>query len=181
MTTIPDDMVERVARAILKARYYDCEPEMYGSVERFYDEIYSEFDDLVAESEHEARAAIEAMQPAIVAERERCVAEIAALREQLAESDRSAERPYSILEPKGGWRSKEQFSEVERRKLLPIAETLALLDGNAFFTVGAENEWAFSYLPEADAIYQANGGDNGWAGEASFAKPFAAAIRKGSD
>ena len=65
MTTIPDDMVERVARAILKARYYDCEPEMYGSVERFYDEIYSEFDDLVAESEHEARAAIEAMQPAI--------------------------------------------------------------------------------------------------------------------
>lgn len=71
MTTIPDDMVERVARAILKARYYDCEPEMYGSVERFYDEIYSEFDDLVAESEHEARAVIEAMQPAILAERER--------------------------------------------------------------------------------------------------------------
>ena len=97
------------------------------------------------------------------------------------ERERWGGRPYSILEPKGGWRSKEQFSEVERRKLLPIAETLALLDGNAFFTVGAENEWAFSYLPEADAIYQANGGDNGWAGEASFAKPFAAAIRKGSD
>lgn len=94
------------------------------------------------------------------------------------ERERERRRPYSILEPKGGWRSKEQFSEVERRKLLPIAETLALLDGNAFFTVGAENEWAFSYLPEADAIYQANGGDNGWAGEASFAKPFAAAIRK---
>ena len=97
------------------------------------------------------------------------------------ERERWGGRPYSILEPKGGWRSKEQFSEVERRKLLPIAETLALLDGNAFFTVGAENEWAFSYLPEADAIYQANGGDNGWAGEASFAKPFAAAVRKGSD
>lgn len=97
------------------------------------------------------------------------------------ERERWGGRPYSILEPKGGWRSKEQFSEVERRKLLPIAETLALLDGNAFFTVGAENEWAFSYLPEADAIYQANGGDNGWAGEASFAKPFAAAIRKGPD
>lgn len=97
------------------------------------------------------------------------------------ERERWRRRPYSILEQKGGWRSKEQFSEVERRKLLPIAETLALLDGNAFFTVGAENEWAFSYLPEADAIYQANGGDNGWAGEASFAKPFAAAIRKGSD
>ena len=66
MTTTSDDMVERVARAILKARYYDCEPEMYGNdVERFCDEMYSEFDDLVAESEHEARAAIEAMQPAI--------------------------------------------------------------------------------------------------------------------
>lgn len=97
------------------------------------------------------------------------------------ERERWGGRPYSILEPKGGWRSKEQFSEIERRKLLPIAETIALLDGNAFFTLGAENEWAFSYLPEADAIYQANGGDNGWAGEASFAKPFAAAVRKGSD
>jgi len=97
------------------------------------------------------------------------------------ERERWRRRPYSILEPKSGWRSKEHFSEVERRKLLPIAETLALLDGNAFFTLGAEDEWASYYLPEADAIYQANGGDNGWAGEASFAKPFAAAIRKGSD
>lgn len=83
MTTTSDDMVERVARAILKARYYDCEPEMYGSVERFYDEIYSEFDDLVAESEHEARAAIEAMQPAILAERERCAKDIANLLEMI--------------------------------------------------------------------------------------------------
>lgn len=193
MTTIPDDMVERVARAILKARYYDCEPEMYGSVERFYDEIYSEFDDLVAESEHEARAAIESIQPYIlpyilgadgpfVRDSDHCAAILAAeKRGEERERERWRRRPYSILEPKGGWRSKEQFSEVERRKLLPIAETLALLDGNAFFTVGAENEWASYYLPEADAIYQANGGDNGWAGEASFAKPFAAAIRKGSE
>ena len=107
--------------------------------------------------------------------------EILAAEKRGEERERERRRPYSILEPKGGWRSKEQFSEVERRKLLPIAETLALLDGNAFFTVGAENEWASYYLPEADAIYQANGGDNGWAGEASFAKPFAAAVRKGSD
>lgn len=179
MTTIPDDMVERVARALREADI------IWGS-RRYPEKSVKEIRDLVEDASDDlgyeglARAAIEAMQPAILAERERCVAEIAALREQLAESDRSAGRRYSILEPKGGWRSKEQFSEVERRKLLPIAETLALLDGNAFFTVGAENEWAFSYLPEADAIYQANGGDNGWAGEASFAKPFAHAIRSQS-
>lgn len=70
MTTIPDDMVERVARAILKARYYDCEPGMYGNdVGAFFAGIDS---DLVRDAEYEAKAAIEAMQPAILAERERC-------------------------------------------------------------------------------------------------------------
>ena len=65
MTTIPDDMVERVARAILKARYYDCEPGMYGNdVGAFFAGIDS---DMVHDSEYEARAAIEAMQPAILA------------------------------------------------------------------------------------------------------------------
>lgn len=79
MTTIPDDMVARVARATLKARYYDCEPEMYGNdVDAFFAGIDS---DLVRDAEYEARAAIEAMQPAILAERERCarVAEEVAL------------------------------------------------------------------------------------------------------
>ncbi|HAY06430.1 MAG TPA: hypothetical protein PKV67_00985 [Hyphomonas sp.] len=78
MTTIPDDMVARVARATLKARYYDCEPEMYGNdVDAFFAGIDS---DLVRDAEYEAKAAIEAMQPAILAaekrgeerERERC-------------------------------------------------------------------------------------------------------------
>ncbi|KRB22659.1 hypothetical protein [Mesorhizobium sp. Root172] len=77
--------------------------------------------------------------------------------------------PYEIAEPAGGWRTKESFSAEERAKLLPIAETLAMLDGNAFFTFDG---WADMYLPEADALYKSNGGDGGWAGEASFAKPF---------
>jgi len=81
------------------------------------------------------------------------------------------ERPYSIIEPAGGWRKVDTFTDAERVKLRPIAETLAMLDGNAFFTMGdGEHWWADQYLPEASALYEANGGDNGWAGEASFAK-----------
>lgn len=89
MTTIPDDMVARVARATLKARYYDCEPEMYGNdVDAFFAGIDS---DLVRDAEYEARAAIEAMQPAILAaekrgeerERERCAKDIANLLEMI--------------------------------------------------------------------------------------------------
>lgn len=65
MTTTSDDMIERVARAILKARYYDCEPEMYGNdVGAFFAGIDS---DLVHDAEYEARAAIGAMQPALLA------------------------------------------------------------------------------------------------------------------
>lgn len=80
-----------------------------------------------------------------------------------------------ILEPKDGW--KLDFSEAEKRKLRPIAETLAMLDGNAFFgmTKAPEPEWYEAYLPEAHALYEANGGDGGWAGEASFAPKHAAA------
>lgn len=54
MTTIPDDMVERVADAI---RHVNSASEGLT------------FSDLTREM---ARAAIEAMQPAILAERERC-------------------------------------------------------------------------------------------------------------
>lgn len=80
---------------------------------------------------------------------------------------------YAILEPKGGWRNADSFTEEERLKLRPIAETLAMLDGNAFFGMGdGEHYWADMYLPEASALYEANGGDGGWAGEASFVKPY---------
>jgi len=50
------DMITRVARAILKRRYY--EPEFYSDVESFYLDCDP---DLVMEAEADARAAIEAM------------------------------------------------------------------------------------------------------------------------
>lgn len=94
MTTIPDDMIERVARAIAVAEGFDLPNDMtlpYATGSRIGEAIYK------------ARAAIEAMQPAILAERERCADEIAALREQLAESDRNAERLEALLDPHVSW------------------------------------------------------------------------------
>lgn len=76
---------------------------------------------------------------------------------------------YSIEPPENGFRSADSFSPEEAKKLLPICETLAMLDGNAFF--GMTNNWALQYLPEAAALYEMNGGDNGWAGRASFVHP----------
>lgn len=37
-----DDLVERCARAILKSRFYDCEPQMYGSLDAFFETIDAE-------------------------------------------------------------------------------------------------------------------------------------------
>lgn len=76
--------------------------------------------------------------------------------------------PYLILEPDSGF--KRYFSTEEKAKLRPIAETLAMLDGNAFFTNKLHNgsEWYEQYLPEAHALYEANGGDDGWAGKSSI-------------
>lgn len=80
-----------------------------------------------------------------------------------------------ITEPKEGWRKVASFTEAERNKLRQVAETLAMLDSNAFFgmtkneTTG-DDTWYENYLPEAHALYEANGGDNGWAGESSINK-----------
>ena len=54
------------------------------------------------------------------------------------------------------WRDVTSFSEVEKQKLRPIAERLALLEGNAFFTWdGREgHDWYESYLPEADVLWR---------------------------
>lgn len=54
-----NEMVSRVARAILKARFYDIEPDMYDhDIEWFHESVYPEHKD---DAEAEARAAIEAM------------------------------------------------------------------------------------------------------------------------
>ncbi len=81
-------------------------------------------------------------------------------------------KPYHIEKPEGGW--KKDFTADEKAKLRPVAETLAMLDGNAFFGSEASEgkEWYEMYLPAANAIYEANGGDGGWGGEASFAKSY---------
>lgn len=71
---------------------------------------------------------------------------------------------YSVDRPEGGWRR--IFEDDEYAELLrPIAETIAMMDGNAFFTF--EDHWKH-YLPEADAVFRNNGGLEGWAGQASW-------------
>lgn len=60
------------------------------------------------------------------------------------------------------------FTDEEKRYLRPIAETLAMLDGNAFFDL-AESIYE-SYLPEARSLFNSNGGLTGWAGGASWLK-----------
>lgn len=63
------------------------------------------------------------------------------------------------------------FTDEEKRYLRPIAETLAMLDGNAFFggiTVN-NTEWYEQYLPEAWALWKNNGGVDGWSGATGWA------------
>jgi len=63
------------------------------------------------------------------------------------------EQQYTLQRLDGGWRRVFPPDYVEI--LQPIAETLAMLDGNAFF--GKSWESWIQYLPEADALYRANG------------------------
>lgn len=69
---------------------------------------------------------------------------------------------------------KKKFTAKEKKLLRPIAETLAMLDGNAFFGMSIDDEgediWYEGYLPEAYRIFKANGGDKGWASELSWVK-----------
>lgn len=60
------------------------------------------------------------------------------------------------------------FTEEEKEILRPIAETLAMLDGNAFFDLASDIYE--SYLPEARALFNSNGGLTGWAGGASWVR-----------
>ena len=65
-----------------------------------------------------------------------------------------------------------EFTEEEKVILRPIAETLAMIDGNAFFTMELLDgkEWYEQYLPEAKELFEGNGGLEGWAGEVSWLK-----------
>jgi hypothetical protein len=77
---------------------------------------------------------------------------------------------YQISCPESGWPTLDQIPSHMKAILRPMAETLAMLDGNAFFGYMAADgsEWYEQYLPEAWAVFQNNGGMEGWAGEASF-------------
>lgn len=64
-----------------------------------------------------------------------------------------------------------EYSDDEKEKLRPICETLSMLDGNAFFSgLPGDREHYENYLPEAWSLYENNGGDGGWAGQAEFAR-----------
>lgn len=58
LAVLVDADVEAVARAILKARFYDCEPEMYDGLDDFWRRTWpdEEFDVM-----YEARAAVAAI------------------------------------------------------------------------------------------------------------------------
>jgi len=55
-------MIERVVKAILKAQFYDCEPNMYESLDEFYRTIDDEH---IEAASYMARATIEAMKTAM--------------------------------------------------------------------------------------------------------------------
>jgi hypothetical protein len=65
-----------------------------------------------------------------------------------------------------------QFTDEEKSVLRPIAEALAMLDGNAFFSMTDLDGRGYyeQYLPEAAALFESNGGIDGWAGDASWVR-----------
>lgn len=60
---------------------------------------------------------------------------------------------------------KDKFTEDEKELLRPIAETLAILDGNAFFQFSSTQypKWYEQYLPEAYYLYTHCGGRSPYA------------------
>lgn len=72
-----------------------------------------------------------------------------------------SKRTYTLLLRED---AKYEFTDEEKFQLRPIAETLAMLDGNAFFGAMIDNgrEWYEQYLPDAWSLWMNNGGDTGW-------------------
>ena len=63
------------------------------------------------------------------------------------------------------------FSASEKRMLRPVAETFAMMDGNAFFDYSKDMPDHYEqYLPEAYALVSMNGGYDGVLAGASFVK-----------
>jgi len=78
---------------------------------------------------------------------------------------------YTIQKPDTGWPTLDQIPDHIKHMLRPMAETLAMLDGNAFFGLDTGgNPWWQQYVSEAWVVFQENGGLDGWAGEAQFVK-----------
>jgi hypothetical protein len=77
-----------------------------------------------------------------------------------------------ILHQRYGPFRKKKFTGKQKEQLRPIAEVLALLDGNAFFGMSldesGEDNWYEQYLPEAWSIFNANGGMKGWVSMTSW-------------
>ena len=57
---------------------------------------------------------------------------------------------------------KKKFTEDQKKILRPLAESIAILDGNAFWGLtrneNNEDTWYEQYLPEAWVIYKSNPG-----------------------
>lgn len=73
-----------------------------------------------------------------------------------------------------GTTNKVKFTDLQKRQLRPIAEVLAIMDGNGFFGISTndqgEDDWYEQYLPEAWVIFKSNGPDGGWIQETSWMK-----------
>jgi hypothetical protein len=86
---------------------------------------------------------------------------------------------YLLAPTKDGWRDIGSFDEEEKDLLRPIAETIAMLSGNAFFgmkTDSDDNDLLYEdYLPQAAALY-ASAGQN--ASLTSIAQNFASRRKK---
>jgi hypothetical protein len=71
-------------------------------------------------------------------------------------------RTYTIEFPKDGARTVDSFTPQEKAKLRPIAETLAIMDGNAFFGAtrdeNGDDTFYEQYLPEAAALVASSSG-----------------------
>lgn len=86
---------------------------------------------------------------------------------------------YLLAPTKDGWRDIGSFDEEEKDLLRPIAETIAMLSGNAFFGMKTDsdgNDLLYEdYLPQAAALY-ASAGQN--ASLTSIAQNFASRRKK---